>query len=67
MCVTDGKADFVQNHHRVFFSLRLANLFLMQDCELEIRKLVYVYTWIIVSKSVVKNVGQVSPSQRKEL
>ena len=39
----------------------------MQECELEIRKLVYVYTWIIVSKSVVKNVDQVSPSQRKEL
>ena len=39
----------------------------MQDCELEIRKLVYVYTWIIVSEYEVKNEGQISPSQRKEL
>ena len=53
--------------HGVFFSLTLANLFLMQECELEIRKRVYVYTWIIVSKYVVKNEGRVSPSQRNEL
>ena len=39
----------------------------MQECELEIRKRVYVYTWIIVSKYVVKNEGRVSPSQRNEL
>ena len=39
----------------------------MQDCELEIRKLVYVYTWSIVSEYEVKNEGQISPSQRKEL
>ena len=39
----------------------------MQDCELEIRKLVYVYTWIIVSEYEEKNDPQSSPSQRKEL
>ena len=53
--------------HGVLFSLTFANLFLMQECELEIRKRVYVYTWIIVSKYVVKNEGRVSPSQRNEL
>ena len=39
----------------------------MQGFELEIQKLVYVYTWIIVSEYVVKNEGQASPGQRKEL
>ena len=39
----------------------------MQGCELEIQKLVYIYTWIIVSEYEVKNEGQVSPGQRKEL
>ena len=39
----------------------------MQGCELEIQKLVYVYTWIIVSEYVVKNEGQASSGQRKEL
>ena len=37
----------------------------MQGCELEIQKLVYVYTWIIVSEYVVKKWGpSFSPSEK---